>query len=474
MKIPRAIATVSLFIVAVAFVLPQNVSAFTEIFPTVNSNGSVVLSTFPTSGCTGGSGYGRIIFATFPATTTVSRTDPSSNDNCQTWLANFNGSGNLNFTVDGSGYGDGNYWMGMGGNAIISQNDPYNYTYVFSLKRIGGLWAQGDPIINTTTRIDTVSPYNGQVVATTTSRTLNITGYIGEDDVGTTIEYKLVRNDFNIDTLGTLGLSQASTAIYSWTSTSTGSFNLSTSTPLLTIGNRYVYGTISKPRWSYFGINLGTNVLVSTSTMFTVATTTVYDNFIEGNASAVELLNGAFLGGDECASTANFFANFGLCLYQVFVPDKAQMVALYDTFRNEILVKAPFGYGVAMYEIFSGDTASSTLVGLNLSIPVELGLPVSGQTINFDPWGTLDTALDKLGTDVPVNGTEPILNTMLFYWNLFITLAFCWWLIQFVMSHGSHPEDRHPYDATDREAKNAVKRSVRNEKRRGTEYPFGH
>jgi len=161
LKILQALILCALSLTAV----PAFAADAVRIYPTINSNGSVVLSTFPSSGCTNsGVGNARIVFGSYPAGTIV-QNDNTNTDNCQTYLANYNSGGNLNFeTMAGTFDGDGSYFLALGGQDNAAQPlDPSHYHWYVLAVRSGGTWALS-PAPDTSTRIISYSPANNQTI----------------------------------------------------------------------------------------------------------------------------------------------------------------------------------------------------------------------------------------------------------------------------------------------------------------------
>jgi len=433
----------------VAFVIPQNVFAQqylpipnSEIYSATNTPSRVAVQ------CDNNLDYTNWWFATSSTATYAQRYLGNTGDPCVPYNADFPYKSDIapwilyivGFTVQGNYY----YFQ------LDDEGNTHYFRYVL-----------GDTATNTyvntpdsefQTRIISTTPYNNQLTSTSTAFLFNVTGYINADDIQSNIRIRYAYRTLLGDIVNyTFGSDISNEEMISFTATTSGMFNLSATTSVLEIGRYTGRWTIEKPTFSVFGFEFGVQTLYSTTTFFTVATTTNYDNYLAEQSSFLQYL-GTEYAGVSCEGMTEFFTNLGYCMYGLFVPNADQMISIWTNFREGFLTKAPWGYGVRVYDIFVGDTATSTLVGLNLTIPVELGLPVAGATINFDPWGTLDTALTQLDTDIPVNGSEPILDTMLYYWNLFVSLAFAWWLVNFVLHHGQHPEDPHKWDEEKKQA----------------------
>lgn len=285
------------------------------------------------------------------------------------------------------------------------------------------------------TRIISVTPASKSTNATSTNFSFNITGYISDADIGRPVTVKL-HSGLNASEFYSNDVFYNNYLNFSIVATSSGLFNYSTTTNITQIGRYYWLAELVVPRY-VFGFHISDYDLVATTSTFLVATSSQAD-FIKGEPFNIEDV--ANIVGDECTGSTNFFLNLGTCIYKLVIPDQTQIQMIYSDFRDKMLVKAPFGYGTRIFDIFMGDTASTTLVGLNLTIPSELNLPVSGEVANFDPWGNLASAVTTLNTDVPVGGTIPILQSLLYYWNIACLTLFGLWIYKVIIkeSHKHH------------------------------------
>jgi hypothetical protein len=453
-------ATLVMTFLVVAFVIPKNIFADYVLpaptwgvtsaggcsglcFSSLDISNSIQFTSEPTEFCNSGIGGAGTYVITDPTNREITVTLDFSGDAVSAGA-------DINIASFITRHGDGEYfYFSANLSGCYGASSGGGYTF-FSVED-GELFYNLDPFDNTT-RIISTTPYNNELTSTSTAFLFNVTGFINAEDIQSNIRIRYAYRTLLGDVVNyTFGSDISNEEMISFTATTSGNFNLSATTSVLEIGRYTGRWTIEKPTFSVFGFEFGVQTLYSTTTFFTVATTTNYDNYLAEQSTFLQYL-GSEYAGVSCEGITEFFTNLGYCVYGLFVPNADQMIAIWTNFREGFLTKAPWGYGVRVYDIFVGNTATSSLIGLNLSIPVELGLPVAGATINFDPWGTLNTALDTLGTDVPVNGTEPILDTMLFYWNLFVSLAFAWWLVNFVLHHGQHPEDPHKWDEEKKQA----------------------
>jgi len=190
--------------------------------------------------------------------------------------------------------------------------------------------------------------------------------------------------------------------------------------------------SIYNSSFSFFGFSFGQNTLDATSTYFTVATSTVFDQFLSGDASGRELLMEEFLG-EECNDTTNFFLNLGVCLAQIFIPTPSQMVELYDDFSETFFAKVPWGYLNRLIIIFRSDVASTTP-------PMISGLPLpsvygSSTTLTIDPIGALGEE----------SFSGEFQTEFLPYWETFWNILFVGWLLAFFLGvrRGSHHKEIH-------------------------------
>jgi len=251
-----------------------------------------------------------------------------------------------------------------------------NSSYTFRAFDTGGF----DPDV---TRIDTVTPYDGEVSATSTSFTFAVTGYFAEADWydGSTVTvhyenaYRASQNIVGVYA-SQLALTESS-GDFEFPVTAFGTFSFSTTTNLQQVGKYNLTAEATSPSFVVFGVNFGTSVVVATSTSFLVATTTpfddltsdVQDNVINFSASA-------------CA-----FANFEVfgCLSYLLLPTRGDMNVLFNEMYDVFFTQFPFGYVTRFVEIINfnvdpvqpppidytfGSSSPVVLQGVNVEIQI--------------------------------------------------------------------------------------------------------
>jgi len=239
-----------------------------------------------------------------------------------------------------------------------------------------GLWLAGDndgyPYSvwttdgSTGTRIITVSPYDGEVVATSSPETALLiggTGFITDSDYYARSQHPI----FNVQ----VKKATFSSAIYrlfndygttetqrTWEVTSPGDFDFITNASSTYAEGLYTLtASIKQPTFSLFGINLAAQTLVSTSSTFVIGSLTNRDlAWLASQQAAEDFENTASstATGSDCLSF-----NIALCVQYLFLPSGNSGNSVTVAFE-EIKRKPPFGYFTLISNALSTTTVSST------------------------------------------------------------------------------------------------------------------
>ncbi len=266
------------------------------------------------------------------------------------------------------------------------------------------------PITDTHTRIDTVSPYNGQLIATSSLPwTFETTGWVNTNDykTGTRLRIKVDRLT-DQQAVGALAGLQSASGNYTYLPiTPDGAFDVSTSTIVNTFGvNRVgiynVHEDIQVPNlgvhWWLFNFNLNYQSYAATSTSYTVGTTTALDkiniagaNFLDktiGPDATTSPLEGCqfswFSSAVDFTIGSKLLDCIGGLIQWSFVPQPDAVTASIDQVRTGFLERAPWGYATRFVTIVSNNattTATTSLPSVTVNIPSG---PLDGSTLSFD------------------------------------------------------------------------------------------
>lgn len=243
-----------------------------------------------------------------------------------------------------------------------------------------------------TTRIISVTPYDGQTVATSTTVTFGATGYISGSDFadGMFLEIRYANYAKANIPAGPASPDTLFTTI-DFPITSAGPFDLSTTSPA-TFGGQYTMqtqiksGSILNSALNFLGFGQFATfgIQTATSTNFVAGAFNGYDTF---NASTTEAINNYLASStiSLAACTAWTSFNLGDCLNLMLVPQTQPLVAALANFRDGFLSAIPWGYVTRALVIFSGGTKAALPV---IHIQVPLGDPDSPQYT--DGYFTLD------------------------------------------------------------------------------------
>lgn len=314
------------------------------------------------------------------------------------------------------------------------------------------------PPDNTSTRIDTVEPPDGSIVATSTPTFVGAAGYINEDDwkTGTRLRIKV---DKNTDVLQVGALAGFNNAFGNYTDlsiTTSGEFDLSTTTiEALTNGNRVgIYSVrivVQAPKYNFFGYNILYEDVIATSTKFTYGTTTIADHIsTSGEGALAQILAAGGNPLDGCTFDMTSVLDLtvgsdllncvvGLVSY-IVLPDKNQITALVQYGRESLMLKAPWGYGVRVYDIVTQPIATSSLPSLGFTIPAG---PMEGTSIDFTPWDKLAGPGSFIAEYESPYTENNFLTQALLAWNTLCLAVFGFWLVQRLVHSQSASKSSH-------------------------------
>lgn len=291
-----------------------------------------------------------------------------------------------------------------------------------------------------TTLIASTTPVNNTFVATSTDFEIGAGGYLSIEDYNKGGNFHL---NITISGLTSFGDTQHDKS-FLFSISDYGNFNVSSTTEMLEVGTWEMTTELYRgsTEWTFLR-----EYLDSTSTVFTVSTTTLayYASWIQGQLISETLYdtenqempdcNFDFLDILDIGVGGRIYKCISVMLWSLAFPTTNELGSLWDMFQDEILVKAPFGYGLRIYDVFTATTTSGALVGDNFYVPDDFGTSLDGTTISFGFWSALASVDDYLVSIVPVNqeGEETAYDIVLFYWNFVWVLGFSFWLLRKVL-----------------------------------------
>lgn len=277
------------------------------------------------------------------------------------------------------------------------------------------------------TRIISIDPYNGETIATSSSVTFSVTGFVADDDFddGDFIKMQIVHDEnrlcqgTGISFLQACGRSQPPFEL-TFENPVAGYFTYSATGSIAYAGNYSMTTEIIHPRWYWFN-----EVIVASSTYFVAVAPTVYDNaanfhgnsttspFVTGQATTTEAIK-------AICSPTTFAFNIGDCILGLFYPSPAHVAGWATSMRDLIGPKFPMGYAYDFYNIISTTTVGSLTV-INATLPV--GVIGAGSSINIDLTNSLDFILNATSSqfnNASGSSTETFFEITNGYWEIIV------------------------------------------------------
>jgi len=353
----------------------------------------------------------------------------------------------------GTGFGLGNppsngantyyftMWSGDGG-AFCNGTQYGHIVFTYS----GGIWTLSGVDPNSS-EIQTVTPYNGQIVATSTNHTIGATGFLHEDDVN---DYSAVRIHLENSNQSFLQCADVICAGFSENSISRDfyyqlfsetNFSYSSSTQGLPVGKYYVTTEITKGSFCLFGYCAFNTTVVSTSTTFVVATTTKLDKLKDNASQYIDTLSGGDPTFDDCTVTSfNFFTCMSDLVIYLFIPESDAIEYMGNQIYDDILTHFPLGYVTDFVSILSTSTVGSLTV---LDATVPSGVMGSGSHIRLDLTGILDEYLNATTSgfnNSSASSTETLFEITNYYWEMIVYILTIMYLARRVLGSGIIPK----------------------------------
>ncbi|MHB1094524.1 hypothetical protein [Thiobacillus sp.] len=369
-----------------------------------------------------------------------------------TWHAIFRN----NTVADWGSVYNGNYTAALADDAFVA-------SFTFTVHGTG--WTA-----NTATRIDSVTPVNGAVVATTTPTggvvSLNATGYfnIAQDPtniVGTHLGGRIKWNAYSlsqaaigncIDVICAFLPQNTGYTSYSGELYGSSAISVSSSSPVLPYG-RYTLTTSLVVPNQIFGIpTWGETTVVSTTTSFYFGTSTPKDNLIYGTNGSPDLAT-ALSGGIIATTSAAFYSScnpslsfsVGDCFALIFYPDWSQLTTVFVSLREGLLSVVPWGYLTRTLTIASGNATStlpSLIIDFSHAPPAEAGL-ASGAVLNLTPWSDLLGTTSMLSMATSTYSGKTFRQIVEPGWDMFVILIFVFLVFhEFLGVKSNQPEHK--------------------------------
>lgn len=262
-----------------------------------------------------------------------------------------------------------------------------------------------NPMSGNDTRIYYFDPEYNEIVATSTTFTLEVNTYVNPNEYETDMYVRLsyVRQEdlqsavANTDLLWThLDFASLDLGGDSDQVLTDGYSFLSTTTSITSTGTYLLKAEIRSDVWfdtllSWWNLNnfFDGDIVVASSSRFIVDELTAWEQFLASSTASVsEFFSSTTLTYDQmknvCWSISGF--DFIECLNFLFGWQQAPMSELMDDMREGIFTYVPFGYITRTYEILA-TTSTTTLATISHTFDEDFPVPVlAGEEIAFDPW----------------------------------------------------------------------------------------
>jgi len=253
---------------------------------------------------------------------------------------------------------------------------------------------------------------------------------------------------------------------YTWDIDSSGSFSYSTTTNVQQVGRYTLVTELFRPSF-VGGFALGTDLIVSTTTTFIVATSTRYDVYSdEADANIASLSEAA----SQASCTVDFSTLFGItdlgdCIIFMFTGSVNAIGNALQAQISDLSSRAPWGYATRVYVIFTASTTPETLPSIAATIPE--GLPMSGSSFDFSPWQPIENTVEDLSTRELPGQTGSVLDNFEHWWNTMWLIIFGIWIFrELYETFGGIDLERNPdayyeaYDQKDWRTRKRVKYRV--------------
>lgn len=304
--------------------------------------------------------------------------------------------------------------------------------------------------VNPNTHIETVIPYDGELLATSSTHTIGSTGGISDSDFvdGDSFLRIHIQNSAQSFTqcVSVICSDFATGALsrdFEYELTTASPYVYSSTTEGLPLGKYWMTTRIVVGDWCLFGVCVSSRTLVASSTTFVVSTTTKGDALKD---SATEYLDSITdPGGDfeDCSLISfNFFECWSDLIAYAFVPTTDAMEYLGDQLYNNVLTHFPFGYVTDFVQIISTSTASS-LPSINATLPIP---GIGGQEINLVLDGVLDPILNATSSmfynDSIASSTQTLFEYTNDWWKKILYLGALFYILSRIFLPVLHKQNQ--------------------------------
>lgn len=300
------------------------------------------------------------------------------------------------------------------------------------------------------TCINTVLPYDGETVSTSTPTTIGADGYLDPADYveGARIRFKL---DRQTDGQAVGALVGWNAAFGNWTtfSLTSGAFDVSTTSI------ESLLGANREGEWSMQTVIQVPSTVILGQVFSYRDVEAITTRFVYGQLTGIDIIQnhgedvlGAVIGASDPFAYCQFdltsvldFSepdNLLTCILglasSLIVPNSAQLAAIFDAQKNEFLSKPPFAYpylaGTALLGYNSVGTTTITDSNLTITFPSTGAFAsssagsVAGATITFIDWGLLAENLDTAPVHAGMDDLYDFIQFMM-------SVAFLLWLWYF-------------------------------------------
>jgi len=300
---------------------------------------------------------------------------------------------------------------------------------------------------STATRIDTVTPYNGQTLATSSTQTIGATGYLNTADLNekSELDIRLTQTGkaFFVGQCADVICSQASQTgalTFTYPLITASPFTYSSTTGALPYGEYTMTSYIRTGDYCLFGFCLTQKTIVSTTTTFTLATSTAQDLAYHRTMNTINILGNVSSTTDfsDCAiATLNLLSCGGDLIAYAFIPTSDAITSNVQQLHDDVLVKFPIGYVTDFVSILASSTASSTLPLIDATIPD--GIAGAGSHIHLDLAHSLDFVLNATTSSFnnsSASSTQTFYEITSGYWKIIVYLGAGFYIIARII--GSH------------------------------------
>lgn len=266
------------------------------------------------------------------------------------------------------------------------------------------------PLVNTNTRIDSVTPAPSSTIATSTAATFAVTGYVNASDYTNGMTVTMSYAPY-VASQEASALPASYYTTITFPITSSGAFSFSTTSPATTVGNYTMQSslqaasTINLFGLFTFAIPFSANTYTSTSTTFIVDQLNGFDVYMASSSEAIQsIVNETGTSSQACDIGASF--NVSGCIGYIFIPQPAVLDQQFQQFYSSVLTYAPWGYVTRLFAILSSN-GTTTLPSATATVlmPYSDGGANDTQSFTIDPTATLAAASSALN-GVDANGTD--------------------------------------------------------------------